>query len=242
MILETETLTSVPIGVPILNCNVVLVESDTDTPNHGEIYVGGLCVSSGYFSESTSMSSEFVKLHKNSICKCSVNCGSLLYFRTGDFAKRLQSGDLVFLSRKDRTVKVNGQRMALEEIEYTLREHPDVVDAAVISRNVQGEPALLEAFVLLQEKDKSREMCIKSIKSWMINRLPLAMIPSHFVIMESLPMSSNGKVDYASLASINVTGSAHDIINKTKTGDLLKVIKKVCCLYSNFFSFPHLYF
>ncbi|KAJ0080540.1 hypothetical protein Patl1_23633 [Pistacia atlantica] len=230
-ILETETLTSVPIGIPISNCNVVLVESDTDTPNQGEIYVGGLCVSSGYFSESTSMSSEFVKLHKKSICNYSVNYGSPLYFRTGDFAKRLQSGDLVFLGRKDRTVKVNGQRMALEEIEYTLREHPDVVDAAVISHNVQGEPALLQAFILLQEKDKSGEICIESIKSWMINRLPLAMIPSRCVIMESLPMSSNGKVDYASLASINVTGSAHDIISETKTDDLLKVIKKVCCLY-----------
>ncbi|XP_031259561.1 putative acyl-activating enzyme 19 isoform X3 [Pistacia vera] len=225
-ILETETLTSVPIGIPISNCNVVLVESDTDTPNQGEIYVGGLCVSSGYLSESTSMSSEFVKLHKKSICNYSVNYGSPLYFRTGDFAKRLQSGDLVFLGRKDRTVKVNGQRMALEEIEYTLREHPDVVDAAVISHNVQGEPALLQAFILLQEKDKSGEICIESIKSWMINRLPLAMIPSRFVIMESLPMSSNGKVDYASLASINVTGSAHDIISETKTDDLLKVIKK----------------
>ncbi|XP_044482387.1 putative acyl-activating enzyme 19 isoform X3 [Mangifera indica] len=224
-ILETEMLTSVPIGVPIPNCNVELVESDIDTPNQGQIYVGGLCVSSGYFSESTSMFSEFVRLHKNSICNCRVNCGAHLYFRTGDFAKRLPSGDLVFLGRKDRTVKVNGQRMALEEIEYTLREHPDLVDAAVISHNVHGEPAFLEAFILLLEKDKAREICIESIKSWMINKLPLAMIPSRFMIMDSLPMSFSGKVDYASLASINVIGPAHDVTRETKNSDL-KVIKK----------------
>lgn len=232
MILEMETLTSVPIGLPISNCHVVLVESDSGTPNQGEILVGGPCLPNGYFSEATSTPSEYVNLHQNSICNSSVKFGSLLYFRTGDFAQRLQSGDLVFLGRKDRTIKINGQRMALEEIECALKGHPDVVDAAVVSHKDQGELAVLEAFIVLQEKEKSSEIFVSSIKSWMSNRLPVAMIPSRLVFMESLPMTSSGKVDYLSLSSSTFfTTHAQDEIDATKTSDSVQVIRKVSPVY-----------
>ncbi|KAL5834751.1 hypothetical protein ACOSQ4_014248 [Xanthoceras sorbifolium] len=227
MILDKETLISVPIGMPISHCDVVLAESDSDTPNQGEIYVGGLCVFNGYFSESAFMSSEYVRLHQNSISNHSVNGGSIMYFRTGDFAKRLQSGDLVFMGRKDRTIKVNGQRMALEEIEFTLQEHPDVADAAVNFHKVQEELPIVEAFIVLQEKEKSSEICISSIKNWMINKLPLAMIPNRFICIESLPMTPSGKVDYALLVGPTiVTMHPQDEIVDTKTTSLLQVIKK----------------
>lgn len=226
-ILEMNTLESVPIGLPISNCDIVLVESDTGKPDEGEIYVGGLCLSNGYFSESTVMPSEYVKLHNNSICNCSVSCGSQTYFRTGDFARRIQSGDLVFLGRKDRTIKISGQRMALEEIEHTLRGHPDVVDTAVVSHKHQGELVILEAFIVLKEKKTSSEIFVSSIKSWVSNKLSLAMIPSRFVFMDSLPMTSSGKVDYASLsASTSFAIPAQRDADETKASDLLQVIRK----------------
>ncbi|KAH9706700.1 putative acyl-activating enzyme 19 [Citrus sinensis] len=226
-ILEMNTLESVPIGLPISNCDIVLVESDTGKPDEGEIYVGGLCLSNGYFSESIVMPSEYVKLHNNSICNCSVSCGSQMYFRTGDFARRIQSGDLVFLGRKDRTIKISGQRMALEEIEHTLRGHPDVVDTAVVSHKHQGELVILEAFIVLKEKKTSSEAFVSSIKSWVSNKLSLAMIPSRFVFMDSLPMTSSGKVDYASLsASTSFTIPAQHDADETKASDLLQVIRK----------------
>ncbi|GAV91830.1 AMP-binding domain-containing protein/PQQ_2 domain-containing protein [Cephalotus follicularis] len=231
MILETETLTSVPIGVPIFNCDVVLV-GDSDMPTEGEIYVGGLCVSNGYFFESSNiMSTDYLKLHQNSICNCaSSNCGSQFYFRTGDFAQRLPSGDLVFLGRKDRTIKLNGQRMALEEIENKLREHTDVVDDAVISLKGHGQGVLLEAFIVLKDKDKCNEISKSLIKSWMVSKLPLFMIPSRFVFKESLPVSSSGKVDYALLecsTSFNTNGQ-FEICDK-EDSDLMQVIKKAFC-------------
>lgn len=227
-ILEMSTLKSVPIGLPISNCDIVLVESDTVKPDEGEIYAGGLCLSNGYFSESTFMPSEYVKLHNNSICNCSVSCGSQTYFRTGDFARRIQSGDLVFLGRKDRTIKINGQRMALEEIEHTLRGHPDVADTAVVSHKHQGDLVILVAFIVLKEKKTSSEIFLSSIKSWVSNKIPLAMIPNQFVFMDSLPMTSSGKVDYASLsASTSFTISAQHDADETKASDLLQVIRKV---------------
>nr|XP_048331209.1 putative acyl-activating enzyme 19 isoform X4 [Ziziphus jujuba var. spinosa] len=198
-ILESEPLTSVPIGIPIANCDVVLVGED-DLPDHGEIYVAGLCNSVGYYNDSTFISLDYVNLSQdNTSCSSDIKHGSQLLFRTGDYATRLQGGDLVFLGRKDRTIKRNGQRIALEEIEDTLRGHPDVVDASVISKR-QGETILLVAFIILKE-GRSNEGFRSNIKSWMVDKLPLAMIPNQFTFTESFPLSSTGKVNYELLAS-----------------------------------------
>ncbi|PRQ56503.1 putative L-aminoadipate-semialdehyde dehydrogenase transcription factor WD40-like family [Rosa chinensis] len=226
MILETETLTSVPIGIPIAGCDVVLVNDD-DVLNEGEIFVAGLCNASGYYSDSTFAPLNTVKLPPDSVCSSSVNGHeSQSYFQTGDFAKQLHSGDLVFLGRKDRTIKLNGQRIALDEIEHTLVEHPDVTDAAVVFRNGQGELMQLVAFIMLKE-GRPDEIFRSSIKSWMVDKLPLAMIPGHFVIMESFPVSTSGKVDYALLAdSVFLAKHIQDELGHIGRSNLLQVIKK----------------
>ncbi|KAH8480748.1 hypothetical protein H0E87_030849 [Populus deltoides] len=229
-ILEKEALTSIPIGLPISNCDVALI-CESDTSNKGEIYVGGLCVSNGYYSESTVTSFISANPHMDNICNSSVdNWGCQAYYRTGDFAQRLQNGDLVFLGRTDRTVKINGQRIVLEEIENTLRGHPDVADAAVISREGPGELLFLDAILLFKEREKSEDFFVRSsIRKWMVDKVPLAMVPNRFVITESLPMSSTGKVDYALLArSMFLNLHVQDEIGNA-TSDLLQIIKKAFC-------------
>ncbi|XP_059633743.1 putative acyl-activating enzyme 19 isoform X2 [Cornus florida] len=229
LILETEAISSVPIGVPISNCDVVLVGEDS--PNQGELYVGGLCVATGYFCNPSVITQDYVKLPQDSCCDYSItDQGSQYYFRTGDFARRLQSGDLVFVGRKDRTVKVNGQRIALEEIECALREHPDVVDAAVISRKGQGDVALLEAYLIIKQNDDCGEILRSSIRSWMVDKLPLAMIPNRLSFTKTFPMSSTGKVDYASLATLTISVKhVQNEIGEIQNVDLLQIIKKAFC-------------
>ncbi|KAF8379018.1 hypothetical protein HHK36_028445 [Tetracentron sinense] len=226
MILETQALDSVPIGVPISNCDVVLV-GEPDAPNEGEIYVGGVCISTGCVLDPTIGSLDYVKLPQDSVC----NFPTRLYFRTGDFARRLQSGDLVFLGRKDRTIKVNGQRISLDEIENILREHPDVVDAAVISRNGQGEPARFGAVLVLKRKDEFGDVLRFSIRSWLVRKLPLAMIPNLYSCVDSLPMSSTGKIDYTLLSGS--TFFTEHVQNETDCGEsnhvLLQNIKEAFC-------------
>lgn len=227
MILETETLTSVPIGIPIAGCDVVIV-SDDDVLDEGEIFVAGLCNSSGYYSDSTFTPLDTVKLPPSSLCDSSVNGHeSRSYFQTGDFAKQLHNGDLVFLGRKDRTIKHNGQRIALEEIEHILVGHPDVTDAAVVFHHGQGELMQLVACIILKE-GQSDETFRSSIKSWMVDKLPLAMIPGRIVIMKSFPVSTSGKVDYTLLAD-SVFRAKHIQYEFDQTGrsNLLQVIKKV---------------
>lgn len=241
MILKTETPSSVPIGIPISNCNVMLVE-ENDAPSQGEIYVGGPCVFSGYFSDPVMSSFDHAKLPEDIVCKGLENdLGSRYFFKTGDFARRLQGGDLVFLGRKDRTMKMGGQRIALEEIENTLRGYPDVVDAAVVSCKGSEDIAFLKAFLVLKQKDESVENLRSSIRNWLIDRLPFAMIPNQYFFIKSFPVSSTGKVDYAFLASSTLL-MKHIQNSDSQCGDVLEVIKKVCPSSSHHFSSNHSFY
>ncbi|KAL9303850.1 hypothetical protein ACSQ67_021113 [Phaseolus vulgaris] len=198
-IFKEERLTSVPIGLPIPNCDVILL-SENGASNEGELYVGGPCIFRGYYNESKEMSDAFAKLLPRYSCDDFVNgCHDKLYFRTGDLVKQLPSGDLVFLGRKDRIIKINGQRIALEEVEDLLRAHPHINDAAVVCRNNKAELVFLEAFIILKKKESLGESLIPAIRNWMINKLPSVVLPNHFFFIESFPVSPSGKAFHDAL-------------------------------------------
>nr|VDD03471.1 unnamed protein product [Brassica rapa] len=230
-LLETEKIGSVPIGKPISNCKILLL-GDEDKPCEGEICVGGLCLSQGYLHSSIE-SQSYVMLHNTSLCNhLTSDCGSQLYYRTGDYGRKLSSGDLVFIGRRDRTVKVNGQRLSLEEIETTLELNPYVTEAVVILNRDQTELASLDAFLVLNKETKSDEDVIYSIRNGMREKLPSVMIPNHFVLVESLPSTSSGKVDYEALARLKCPRSrshGEDMMHINETDSLLDTIKKAVC-------------
>ncbi|ESQ33212.1 hypothetical protein EUTSA_v10003545mg [Eutrema salsugineum] len=229
-LLKTEMIGTVPIGKPISNCKIVLF-GDEDKPCEGDICVGGICLSQGY-QHSSIESQGYVKLHNNnSLCNHITNdCGSQLYYRTGDYGRKLSSGDLIFTGRRDRTVKLNGQRMALEEIETTLELNPDVSEAVVLLNRDQTELASLEAYLVLNMKTKSDDGIIYAIKNWMREKLPPVMIPNHFVLVESLPSTSSGKVDYEALSRLKGPRThAEDMTRTNGSNSLLQTIKKAIC-------------
>ncbi|XP_047956220.1 putative acyl-activating enzyme 19 isoform X2 [Salvia hispanica] len=222
LLLEKEVLTSVPIGLPMSNCDVVL--HGENTPHEGEIYVGGLCVAAGYFDHpylkplaDGTLSSE----HDANGCKVQH------YYKTGDFARKLPSGDLVCLGRKDRIVKVSGNRIALEEIESALRDHPDVADAAVLSREVDGEFLLLEAHVVMEKTAKHDKLLKTALKNWLLGKLPRIMIPVNIMLTNSFPLTSSGKVDFLSLADSTLPDQQSRIdIGEIPQDHLIQVIRK----------------
>ncbi|KAL7616053.1 hypothetical protein Lser_V15G03171 [Lactuca serriola] len=217
-LLETESLTTVPIGMPLPNCNVSLLGE--------EIYVSGLCTSIGYINHDI-MPLDITNSHLGSAFFSSIDeKESVVLFKTGDFAKQLPSGDLVFVGRNDRIVKVNGNRIALEEIENTLRLHNDVDDVVVTFKRV-GEVAYIEAYVVVKH-GKSLSCCIRG---WMFEKLPLAMIPRRFLFVDSLPISSSsGKVDYGLLESSSclvsdICSEMDEVIDANR----LQTIKEAFC-------------
>ncbi|CAH1441007.1 unnamed protein product [Lactuca virosa] len=217
-LLETESLTTVPIGMPLPNCNVSLLGE--------EIYVSGLCNAIGYINHEI-LPLDVANFHLGSAFFSSIDeKESVVVFKTGDFAKQLPSGDLVFVGRNDRIVKVNGNRIALEEIEDTLRLHNDVDDAVVIFKRV-GEVAYIEAYVVVKH-GRSLSCCIRG---WMFEKLPLAMIPRRFLFVDSIPISSSsGKVDYGLLESLRC--SVSDIcseMDEILDSNRLQTIKEAFC-------------
>ncbi|KAL6513509.1 hypothetical protein OROGR_020995 [Orobanche gracilis] len=227
LILDKEVISSVPIGLAVSNCDVVLVGEDA--PYQGEVYVGGLCVAAGYFNYPylIPLAEEEMSLGHD-ISGPNGECRFQHYFKTGDFARRLWSGDLIFLGRNDRTIKVNGQRFALEEIEGAFRDHPDVVDAAVLSCEVDGEILLLEAHVVKEETSEDEELLKCSLRNWVLSKLPHVMIPSRILFTRSLPSTSSGKVDYLSLAASRPLDQQASInIEEIRQDHLIEVIKKV---------------
>ncbi|CAH9147879.1 unnamed protein product [Cuscuta epithymum] len=226
LILEHENLSSVPIGLPLYNCDVHL--HGDDDPNEGEICVGGLCLSAGYFNYPFVLPLDYVELSQGFDSESTdrrVQC----YFRTGDFARKLQNGNFVFLGRKDRTVKVSGQRIALEEVENVLTEHPEVADATVIFCNDKGDISLLEAHLILKENSE-HVVTLRSIMNWLAKKLPPAMVPVRFFFTDSFPMSSGGKVDYNLLANSRVCNTCFTSeIDGTQDLDLIQAIEKAFC-------------
>ncbi|KAJ1257604.1 hypothetical protein BS78_10G008800 [Paspalum vaginatum] len=222
-ILEQEELNSVPIGFPISNCEVSLVTEDGLT-DEGEISVSGTCLFAGYLADPMASNSP--------------EGGEILaFYKTGDFARRLRTGELIFLGRKDRTVKIYGQRVSLEEVEFTLREHHDVSDAAV---TFQGNGSLdFKAYLVLKSNDEfakrtqhdgglnSYQDVMAPLRNWLTMKLPLAMIPRLFVPVKSLPLTLSGKIDYVKLSSLECAMEPFEVESESNPFDpLMQVIKK----------------
>ncbi|HEX6699488.1 MAG TPA: amino acid adenylation domain-containing protein [Gaiellaceae bacterium] len=154
----------------------------------GELYVGGPGVARGYLGRSGLTASAFVP------DPFSGAPGARMY-RTGDLARWLPTGDLVFLGRRDRQVKVGGVRIELAEIEDALRKHPQVQQALVVPTEGSGGLTKLVAAIVAAGQAPSVSSLRAAVASW----LPPNMIPSEFVVLEQLPLTDSGKVDVAAI-------------------------------------------
>ncbi len=126
----------------------------------------------------------------------SIRHGSARLYRAGDLARRLPDGDLEFLGRIDAQVKIRGFRIELGEIEAALAACPGVADAAVIAReDTPGDKRLVAYVVADSEGDGFVEWLVSTLST----QLPTYMVPAHFVVLPSLPLNANGKLDRSAL-------------------------------------------
>ncbi|HEV7376108.1 MAG TPA: amino acid adenylation domain-containing protein [Pyrinomonadaceae bacterium] len=192
--LKNETLVgeTVPIGCAISGSEIYLLDEELqpvpfDAP--GEIYIGGKGLARGYLRRPDLTATRFIP-HP-----FSTEAGARLY-RTGDSARRLPDGNLEFLGRIDRQVKIHGYRIELGEVETRLLAHAAVREATVVAREgVSGEKQLV-AYVVLSEQSKTSH---RELRHYLEERLPQYMIPATFVLMDKLPLTLNGKVDERAL-------------------------------------------
>ncbi|NET71698.1 MAG: amino acid adenylation domain-containing protein, partial [Sphaerospermopsis sp. SIO1G2] len=178
------------IGCPIPDLQVyVLDENLQPVPVGitGEMYVGGAGVARGYLNRPDLTEQRFIPNP--------FRAGTKLY-RTGDLARFLANGELEYLGRIDNQVKLRGFRIELGEIEATLAAHPDIWEAVVVVREDEPGNKRLVAYVV---SNTGITPSSAELRQFLGEQLPSYMIPSLFVSLQSLPLTSNGKIDRRAL-------------------------------------------
>ena len=196
-----EDETPISVGSPILNTEIHIIDpsGNPTTPGEiGEIYIQGPGVSRrGYLNLSAYTAERF---SDNII---SSNRG----YKTGDLGRLLPNGEVQCLGRKDGQVKLNGQRIELEEVEKVIRTNPFVQDTIVLIRG-SSEAKTLTAFIVCTEQNLSSEEkrgLLASLERMLEQKLPHYSIPSKIVFIPEFPKSAANKIDAAALPEPTLT-------------------------------------
>ena len=196
----TEKQTTIPIGKPISNRQVYILEPETTQLAPigvvGELCISGKGLSTGYLNQPELTAEKFVE---NPFIK-----GETMY-RTGDLAYWYPDGNIEYMGRIDDQVKIRGFRIELGEIEAALLQStPDLKQAVVAVKEINGEKVLVGYYTGSKELDKS------AIRTYLQEKLPEYMVPAFYVALENLPLTPNGKTDRKGLPGI----STNDLIRK----------------------------
>lgn len=187
-----------PIGTPIPETKVYLLDDHmglTPIGAPGEMYVGGTGVCRGYLNRPDLTRERFVDnpFHP----------GETLY-RSGDLARRLPDGRLLYLGRNDDQVQIRGYRVEPGEVEKHLLGHPGVEKAIVAAKNTKdGAHRELVAYIVGDgapiEGEVENSLNVTELRKWLSRRLPDYMTPAHFVLMDDFPLTANAKIDRMAL-------------------------------------------
>lgn len=186
-------LLSVPIGPAIANTRVYVCDGQLEPVPigvPGELYIGGDGLARGYLNRPDLTAERFVP------DPFSDDGGGRLY-RTGDLVRRLPTGDIEFLRRVGRQVKIRGIRVELDETEVVLRGHPAVREAVVELRGgTPGGDGCLTAYVVFHA---GNDCPSSELRSFLARKLPEPNVPSAYVALDQLPLSPTGKLNRSAL-------------------------------------------
>jgi amino acid adenylation domain-containing protein len=191
------------IGRPITNTQVyILDEKLRNVPAGvaGELYVGGAGVARGYLRRPDLTAERFIQ------DPFSDEPNARLY-KTGDVARFLSNGEIVYVGRIDDQIKIRGYRIEPNEIVAVLDRHPSVETSVVVAREDANNEKRLVAYVIL--KSESRPSA-DELRIFLANELPEYMVPAVFVILDALPLTAHGKIDRKALPVPDSKNSLRD--------------------------------
>lgn len=207
---------SVPIGRPISNTFVYILDSvgkRVAFGEPGELAIGGDGLARGYLNLPAVTAERFITVHFH-------NGPSLRLYRSGDQVRYLPDGNLEFLGRIDRQIKVRGFRVEPTAIEATLVRHDSVHTAAVITRGSAGHKRL-EAYIVPKS---GATLTNRALRDFLRRHLPKYMLPNDFFFLREMPLTRNGKVDSRALFELGraeVEGDRQTAFLRTRTEKVL---------------------
>ena len=177
------------VGIPISTTTTYIMDSQlrllpVGVP--GEICVGGDGVSRGYLNRDELTAKRFVQNPYNS-----QEC----IYRSGDLGKLLPNGEMIHLGRMDHQVKIRGFRVELGEIQNHLLKLANVSEAVVVAKKLRSDDLEIVAYIV----PTNPGITVTELRNYLAETLPYFMVPSAFVILEKMPITSNGKVDHHAL-------------------------------------------
>jgi amino acid adenylation domain-containing protein len=202
---------AVPIGRPIMNTKVYLLDKDRrpiTTGLVGEIYISGDCLARAYANDPTLTEQKFVILFEGERA-----------FKTGDLAQFNENGDLVYISRIDEQISIHGNRIEIGEIENAIVEYKGIAEAAlIVKQNKAGKNVLIAFYTAENSIDE------ESLKKHLQRRLPSYVQLHFFVHLDVMPLTFNHKVNKQALPipDINV-----NFCNEQGVGEAVSVQEQI---------------
>jgi amino acid adenylation domain-containing protein len=184
------------IGRPIPNVQIYLLDEYLQPVPVGvpaELYIGGIGLARGYLNQPELTAEKFIPSPFD-------NKPATRLYKSGDLARYRPDGNIEFLGRLDHQIKIRGYRIEIGEIETVLRHHPDITEAVVLPQEALSGGKRLVCYIVLKQQSS---LTINELRNFLKETLPEYMIPSKFVVMQSLPLNRTGKVDRNLLAELD---------------------------------------
>jgi len=200
----TSTESRIPIGRPIANTQVYIVDRELrEVPvgGTGELLIGGTGLARGYLNDPGLTAERFIP------DPFSQNKDARLY-KTGDLCRCRHDGVIEFLGRNDNQVKIRGYRIELGDVEAALESHPEVKQAATKVVDRQGHEKSLVGYVVAPGLET------RELRTYLAQRLPQYMLPAIYVSLTELPLTPNRKVDRNALP---IPGANHLVGTSPRT-------------------------
>ncbi|MEH2065253.1 MAG: amino acid adenylation domain-containing protein [Nostoc sp.] len=185
---------SIPYGRPMVNQRFYVLDAAFELRPvwvPGQLYIGGIGLAQGYWKNPDKTNASFI-IHPDTQERL---------YKTGDLGRYLPDGNIEFLGREDFQVKVNGYRIELGEIESAIQQYPAIKDVVVNTVGKSQDHKQLVAYIVLNSPEAlpADGDLSSRLGNFLQQKLPEYMLPAAYMLLNALPLTSNGKVDRRSL-------------------------------------------
>lgn len=184
---------SISVGRPIMNNYIYILDGNLQPVPvgiKGEIFISGLGLAKEYYNNPEMTKERFIN---NPFVE------GYKMFKTGDIGYWLENGELQFLGRADNQVQVHGYRVELNEIQIELLKHKNIKEVVVTTKKTEHDDNILIAYYTSSNGNKLNN---SEVSEWLAMRKPRYMVPRSFVMVEKIPLNTNGKIDINKLSEI----------------------------------------